>query len=186
MVKCLESASPYLLWRQDRDGFRCWVLHFRRWLDRNDLKVIKIWNKVMFPFTNYRETSVSQQGSPCLLLVPPDKTLQVRWLMKHTERTNGWETRREVLFSLSACRQTQPPPSSTPEGVMTNSWGGRLFSNPNGNGDVQTACYYLRCSWSEPRYLATHSPTVSHTHFSLLPSACSATYRIMWLIKPTW
>lgn len=60
-----------------------------------------------------------------------------------------------------------PPPSSTPQGVMTNSWGGRLFSSPNGNGDVQTVCYYLPCSWSEPWYLTTHSPTVSHSHFSL-------------------
>lgn len=79
----------------------------------------------------------------------------------------AWKTRREALLSLSACWQTRPPPSSTPQGVMTNSWGGWLFSNPNGNGDVQTVCYYLLCSWSEPRYLTTHSPSVSHSHFSV-------------------
>lgn len=36
-----------------------------------------------------------------------------------------------------------------------------------GMGDVQTVCYYLLCLWSEPQYLTTHSPSVSHSHFSL-------------------
>lgn len=88
-------------------------------------------------------------------------------ISKAANTPHAWKTRREALRSLSACWQTQPPSSSTPQGVMTNSWGGCLFSNPNGNRDVQTVCYYLLCSWSEPRYLTTHSPSVSHSHFSL-------------------
>lgn len=131
-----------------------------------------------FPFINYSEKLASQRGSLCWLLVsstPQWSTWNLantQWAMNRTaafgaaKHTAAWSP--PLLICLLTDAAPPPPPSSsTPQGVMTNSWGGWLFSNPNGNGDVQTVCYYLLCSWSEPRYLTTHSPSVSHSHFSL-------------------
>lgn len=78
-------------------------------------------------------------------------TKQQHWAEEARHDFSGW--------------QTQPPSFSTPQGIMTNSWGGGLFLNPNGNGDIQTVCYYLQ-SWSEPRYLTTHSPALTHSPVS--------------------
>lgn len=112
------------------------------------------------------------------------------WLMRRTATFRAMNTLlKNTTWSppLFICLLTDAasslPLSSTPQGVMTNSWGGWLFSSPNGNGDVQTVCYYLLCLWSALWYLTTHSPTVSHTH----TLCCSAVpYRITWLNGAPW
>lgn len=73
--------------------------------------------------------------------------------------------KHHVEFSLSARWQT--PLSSALRGIITNSWGGRLFSNPKGSRDVPTVCYYLLCSQREPRAsVPDHPLTITESLFA--------------------
>lgn len=73
--------------------------------------------------------------------------------------------KHHVEFSLSARWQT--PLSSALQGIITNSWGGRLFSNPKGSGDGPTVCYYLLCSRREPwASVPDHPLTITESLFA--------------------